>query len=131
MKLDAFIKNLDDVSSGYAFAKIKEQVAEGGLSLIANGFSTETDPYGQKWKYVKYHTGHDSTLQDTSTLKNAWRTFVLGTGVKYFNDTIYAAKQNYTRNMIPVESKGLPTPWRSMVSRSFSKVMRDILKVSS
>ena len=125
--ISAFIKKLETLGS-VAFAELKQEVAQGGLKLIERGFQTESDPYGNKWKYVKEHTGHQGVLWDSGTLKAGWKTIVLGDGVRFYNTVVYAAKQNATRPMIPDAVRGLPAAWKSMVSRSFNRIVKQTLK---
>lgn len=52
---------------------VSTSLAEESIGLIKDGFRTETDPYGQKWKPKKRPDGRKTLSGKTSRLKGGWK----------------------------------------------------------
>ncbi len=127
MKLSVFIPKLERLASGEIMRSLQEKVGRDGLKLIDDGFANERDPYGKQWAYVKYHAGHSSVLDDSGYLRSSFRTTPIPGGVRFSSDCVYAHRQNYARNMLPITSKGLPVAWHEMVYRDFAQSVKETM----
>ena len=92
--------------------------AEVSLTLIGEGFDSETDPYGEKWALKKVDDGRKVLHGETTRLRNGWH--IEGssdTGFEVAPSVDYAAyhqtgtSKMVPRKMVPDTARGLPKEW--------------------
>lgn len=102
-------------------------MAEEMVGLIKDGFRTETDPYGKKWKPKKKPDGRKTLSGKTSRLKGGWHvkrksdsSFTVAPSVDYAtpHQTGAPSRNLVPRRMVPTQSRGLPGKW----SKAFKEV---------
>jgi phage gpG-like protein len=110
---------------------ISESGAEELLNLVADGFRSETDPYGQGWQPKKKPDGRKTLSGKTSRLKKFAKKKVSKDGFTIGPTVDYAAPhQNPKRGkrprrmMVPNKSRGLPRAW----SKALEEVATEALK---
>lgn len=108
-----------------ALITVNEQLAEEAISLIREGFSNSTDPYGTAWAPLVLRDG--LPLQDTGGMKAAWfRQRVSASGFIVANAKSYASfHQGGTgiygprqQRIVPIRAKVLKLGKTGMVARS-------------
>jgi len=140
-KLEATPKQLDVVS---------RNMSEESITLIADGFRGERDPYGKKWK--KNLRG-GKILSDKGALRSSWNVvkatrngFAVAAGVFYAAvhqsgkviraknaaNLVFKIGKRWTRKkqvkipqrmMIPTTARGLPGTWEQAFNEVFNEVM--------
>jgi phage gpG-like protein len=110
---------------------ISESGAEELLNLVADGFRSETDPYGQGWQPKKRPDGRKTLSGKTSRLKKFAKKRVDKNGFTIGPTVDYAAPhQNPKRGtrprrmMVPSKSRGLPRAWSKTLEELATEAMR-------
>lgn len=147
-KLDQFAATI--AATPRELGVISSNLAEESITLIADGFRAERDPYGHKWK--KNLRG-GKVLSDRGTLRSSWNVsratrsgFAVASGVFYAavhqgGKVIKAKNGPYLlfkigkrwvrkksvkipqRMMIPTVARGIPTKW----AQAFNEVVDEVL----
>lgn len=129
-----FINTLETLASESTMTAIKREVAVGGLELTAKCFATSTDPYGVAWPGLKTPRPGGPVEVKTGTMRDSSMANPTPTGVRFTINTDYAAYQHFgtktnpQRRLLPIKWLGLPQSWRDMVSRAYTKQMRDRIR---
>ena len=90
--ITAAIAKLQRLSQPQFLAKVSKQLQAEALKLVADGFRSETDPYGNAWAPIKRP---GKILQDTGRLRASWAPVSDGpTGFVIASNVEYAAAQN-------------------------------------
>jgi phage gpG-like protein len=112
--LEALQKVLDNTDA--ILDLVSTSVAEEAISLIKDGFRTETDPYGRKWEKKKFPDGRKTLSGKTSRLKNGWHVarrttseIVIAPGVAYaeFHQSGTGIHGKHNARVIPTKAKAL------------------------
>lgn len=125
-KFDRTIAKLSD--SGGVLKAVTKNMSEEAVDLIKEGYRTETDPYGKKWKPKKAKDGRKTLSGKTSRLKGGWsvqRTdgggFEIEASVDYGEPHQRPKKgrdgklKRPRRIQIPTYSKGMPAKWKEEI----------------
>jgi hypothetical protein len=119
-----------------ALAEMSQAMAEETVTLISDGFRSETDPYGDRWKPKQARDGRKTLSGKTSRLKR-WQVERANKGGFRVSPTVnYAAphqsprprpewggKALPRRMMIPSAERGLPRAW----SRAYTEIGISVL----
>ncbi len=101
--LRKYAKKLREVGSDTTLRHLSDNLAEEALDLIAEGFATETDPDGNKWKDKVFPDGRQILVGNTTRLRRGWhRKYIAATGF------ILAPSVNYAKHQ--QEGTGLYGP---------------------
>lgn len=127
--LERLIKKLNN--PGRARRAVSVALAEASIDRIKQGFRTEKDPYGKRWKPKVREDGRKVLSGPTGRLKGGWHRvradedgFVVAPSVAY---AAYHQRGNARlprRMMVPSDDKGLPRAWR----RDFEQAAADVLE---
>jgi hypothetical protein len=130
-----YIEKLERVADGGLTSSIAREVAVEGLKVIDQGFATETDPYGNRWRPLKEPARKHGAgiLDDTGVMRRAFFAFPAGTSVRFVNNSVQACAQNYgrsevnlpSRRMLPDIKMGLGFKWTAMLDRVVKRQMRE------
>ncbi len=100
---------------------MSRNMAEEALELVAQGFESESDPYGRKWKEKKYPDGRLVLGGKTARLRRGWHLtrsgkagFGIAPSVNYAPYHQLGAPRAgiAARMMVPSARLGLPPKWR-------------------
>jgi phage gpG-like protein len=97
-----------------------QALAEVMITLVAEGFNRERDPYGRKWAKKKKPDGRMVLHGKTSRLRNGWhvvsarrRGFHIAASVEY---AAYHQAPRFNRRparmMVPTPALGIPKSWQ-------------------
>ena len=108
------------LKSGEAMVEASTQaMAEATISLIAEGFNNEANPYGEAWRPKKVDDGRKVLHGETTRLRNGWHVRRHGRhGFSVRPSTIYAAfhqagtSRMVARMMVPTKARGMPREWK-------------------
>jgi phage virion morphogenesis protein len=108
-KLARMIGKFAGLATGQFSAGLRKQISEEGITQVKLGFRGERDPYGRKWKPIKYRQG--KILRDTGRLANSFTRGVTSEGFFLGTNVDYAAIHQYggvveTKSRINVHAKG-------------------------
>jgi phage gpG-like protein len=132
-KLKRLIGKLRKVENRELHRAISKQVAEESLLLIADGFRSETDPYGKSWLpwgTIVHRQG--KILSDTGHLRRfairevTERGFVVHSTAKYGQYHQRGTRYLRIRQMVP--ERKLPPDWARAFHETILEVIRDVLK---
>jgi hypothetical protein len=115
-----------------------EMVAEEALDLLKEGYSKETDPYGQKWQEKKVDDGRAILVGKSVQLKK-WGIIKKGNGKWTLAPSptagayagahqdprpraLWGGKKLPQRMMIPSKARGLPPAWAKRMEEAMSDV---------
>lgn len=119
-------------SGDVLMGSVTRLMSERTLALVAEGFDTQTDPYGVPWKPKKRADGrkilHGPTgqLRNFRAIREGRRRFFVVPGADYA-----AAHQEPLdgkrpqRMMVPSRERGLPIRWSRELSRTAVDAMRN------
>lgn len=103
--------------------EMSRNMGEEALELIAEGFATETDPYGKPWAAKKVDDGRSILVGKTARLRRGWHLqrygrggFTVSPSVDYATYHQKRTKRMVARMMVPSRSRGLPPKWRTALS---------------
>ena len=126
--LHEFIGKLEQVGSDSFMSEVRREVAYDGLRLIAAGYRNSVDPYGSYWAPLKYRDGKPLVL--SGAFRDTWMAYPTATGVRFQSGVDYGAYHQYgtrsipVRQVIPSSSRGMPSTWSELISKAFSKRIR-------
>lgn len=111
---------------------MSKNMAEETVNLIADGFNSQTDPYGKKWKDKKKPDGRKTLSGKTGDLKTGWHPVeVTEGGFTVAPSVDYAAPHQSPRDgkrprrmMIPDKKKGLPTKWKEVYGEIATETLK-------
>jgi phage gpG-like protein len=92
-KLRKLIEAVAGVGGRSFMRGLTKSLAAETTTRIKSCFSESRDPYGEKWKPLKYRNG--MPLLDTGRLRNAFQDRSTPGQVRLFNPTVYANLHNY------------------------------------
>lgn len=72
-KLQTWAKRIGEAGGEKCLRELADNLAEETLDLIAEGFQTETDPYGNKWKPKVFGDGRQVLVGKTTRLRRGWK----------------------------------------------------------
>lgn len=132
-KLATSLKKLDAIVQGEVQRKITKNVGAEFLDLTLEGFTTSTDPYGDRWADLKYRDGQP--LRDKGHLASAFNVEYSDTGFTIHNPVPYgihhqfgAPKANIpARPMLP-KSGSIPKAWAEIVEEVALETLQLALK---
>jgi len=108
---------------------VAKNMCEEALTLVADGFQAETDPYGKAWAKLKVRQG--KILQDKGRLKNSWHRvqvsaagFRIAAGVDYATYHQSGTRRMVARRMVP-DGGRLPQAWRAKMIAAATEVLED------
>lgn len=100
--------------------QMSQDMGEEALELIAEGFATETDPYGKPWQKKKTDDGRSILVGKTARLRRGWHLqrygrggFTVAPSVNYAAYHQKGTKRMVSRMMVPTRSRGIPGKWRA------------------
>lgn len=102
------------------------------VNLVKDGFRTETDPYGKRWKPKKRRDGRKTLSGETSQLKSGWHVrknskagFLIAPTVAYaaYHQAPRRTSRLPRRMMVPRGGK-LPKPWSDALKEVAVEVAR-------
>src|SRR5687768_17211456 len=108
-----------------ALEDMSKALAEETITLIADGFREQRDPYGDKWTPKQAQDGRQTLVGQTARLKTGWhvqtaskRGFRVVPSVNYASAhqsprprARWGGKSLPRRMMIPTRDRGLPKAW--------------------
>lgn len=104
-------------------ANMSAAMAEEALELVAEGFATQTDPYGKPWKEKSVDDGRSILVGKTARLRRGWHKlnsgrsgFTISPSVDYAGFHQRGTKRMVARMMVPSRSRGLPAKWRNALN---------------
>jgi len=127
-KLARIKRQLAAVKSKKLHREVSRQLAHEALTLIADGFRAETDPYGSAWAGLKRRTGR--ILQDTGRLRNSFTVReITASGFRIGSAVQYAAfhqrgNPRLPRRMMVPRAKRMPRDW----ARGFHKTAAEVIR---
>lgn len=107
--------------NGHTLVEMQSKaLAEVMITLIAEGFERERDPYGRKWKKKQVDDGRKVLHGKTSRLRTGWHVVsAKRRGFHVAPSVAYAAyhqaprfNRRPTRMMVPTMALGLPRTWQ-------------------
>lgn len=124
---------LEGIATVSTLDAVKRDVAVGGVKLIEAEFKTSKDPYGTPWHELKYPDENrvGGPLVKTATMRDSVMASPTPTGVRFSVNTPYAAYHQHGTKTIPVRMMlpkpwlGLPKSWRGLITKSYTRVLRD------
>ncbi len=147
---DVTMGRLKEIARGTFLERLKAEMGNETLAMIAECFRRGADPYGEKWvdrKYVgkKYAPG-PSNLTLNGALRDGFQLVILKDGFGIRNTAqrggwFYAFSHRDgweghwnghptvgpQRTMVPVQGKGLPTTWKKAYATITERVMREVM----
>jgi phage gpG-like protein len=113
---------------------IMRNLGEEAHALISEGFRTQTDPYGERWKDKLIADGRGTLSGDTSRLKNFAPAVISRLGFRISATVNYAVHHQYGtgiygrhgRRIVPTKAKALKIPglgYRKSVAGSPIRMM--------
>ncbi len=126
--LHDFIGKLENLSGDRFISEVRREVAYDGLRLIASGYKDSVDPYGSIWEPLKRRKGKPLVL--TGAFRDTWMAYPTATGVRFQSGVDYGAYHQYgtrtipVRQVIPSTSRGMPGAWHALISKAYSKLIR-------
>lgn len=128
-KLRRIKRQLATVQNKALHKKVCNQVAHETLSLIADGFKGERDPYNSPWAPLARRSGR--ILQDTGRLKNSFtirevtaKGFRVGSAVKYATYHQTGTRRMPRRMMVPLPRR-LPPGYARAIHDTIRDAVRD------
>jgi phage gpG-like protein len=104
-------------------SQMSRDMGEEALELIAEGFATETDPYGKRWQDKKVDDGRSILVGKTARLRRGWHLqrygrsgFTIAPSVNYAGFHQKGTKRMVARMMVPSRSRGMPPKWRTAMN---------------
>lgn len=123
-KLDRFINTLERLGDNRTLEKLSKNLCEEALSLTAQGFRDQADPYGSKWRGKKRPDGRAILVGKTARLRRSWhrvrvdsRGFRIATGVTYGSYHQLGTSRMVARKMVP-DPGALPPKWRHAMNQA-------------
>ena len=118
-ELRKLIQGMEALRGAAFIREVNSQLAEVGISYIQECFVLGRDPYGRKWKPLKYREGQ--ILRDTGNLMDSIRKSHSAQGFEIYTPVVYAAVHNYgykprnipKRQYVPSVGEGMPRRWAS------------------
>lgn len=127
-KLERIKRQLADIKSKKLHREVSQQIAHETLTLIADGFRAESDPYGDTWQPLKARSGR--ILQDTGRLRNSFTVreitatgFRIGSAVQYAAYHQRGNRRLPRRMMVPLPRR-LPREWAKSYHATAAEVVR-------
>lgn len=115
-KLDRFIKSLETLADDRTLTALNKNLAEEALGLIADGFKSQSDPYGAGWKPKKKPDGR-AILVRSGRMRASWhvsqvtaRSFTVSSSVTYAPFHQGGTRYMDARRMVPGPGR-LPRRW--------------------
>jgi hypothetical protein len=132
-KLARWTRKFGDLSDSRAAFEIADGMAEAALGLVAEGFSREADPFGNRWAPKKRDDGRRILRGETNRLIQFRKQFVNQHGFRVTSLAPYARyHQSGTRRMVarPMVPRGnrLPAKWSSEFRGVFIARMHALLR---
>lgn len=126
-KLARVKKELAAIANKRLHLEVSRQVAHETLTLIADGFRRERDPYLEAWRPLKYRFGR--ILQDTGRLRNSFTVRnVAASGFRIGSAVVYAAYHQRGNRRLPqrmmVPARRMPPSW----ARAFHDTVREVVR---
>jgi hypothetical protein len=91
LSLRRYASKLRAVGSDTVLRRFADNLAEEGLDLIAEGFSTETNPYGARWRRKVFADGRQVLVGNTTRLRRGWhRKYIAANGFALAPSVNYA-----------------------------------------
>lgn len=131
-KLVALIGRFEELSTKRWREKLNRKLAEEALHLAHEGFEKSRNPYGEKWKKLKYRNGQPLRL--TGRLEASIRPvssaerFVLETNVVYSATHEFGRGPIPQRQFLPIGARGFGGTWRRALFAVVSKHVHDALR---
>lgn len=114
-----------------------ELAAEEALSLVAEGFQKQQDPYGDAWPEKAAPDGRSILVGETTRLRRGWHKVKGARGRWSIQPSVvYAAahqdpqprpkwggKKLPRRMMIPSKARGMPPEWRRRIEEAMGEAM--------
>lgn len=127
-KVDRFIKALTSLADTRTLTALSKNMAEEALSLVADGFRAQSDPYGRGWRPKKRPDGR-AILVRQGRLRRSWhiskvtaRDFTVSASVTYAKFHQSGTRHMEARRMVPSPGK-LPPKWRA----AFQEMAKEFL----
>lgn len=123
---------------GHIAVKVTSKLqAEQMLGLVREGFRTERDPYGRRWKPKKRPDGRKVLHGKTGQLEAGWHVQKADAGGSIIAPSVrYAAPHQRprrgpdgrlkrpTRMMVPTPERGVPARWKDRMKRAADTALR-------
>jgi phage gpG-like protein len=129
-KLDQWARRINKLADSATVTALSKNLAEEALNLVAEGFATQTDPYGQAWRAKKHSDGRAILVGRTARLRRGWKRkafgpsgFRIGPSVPYAGFHQSGTRYMVARRMVPTKDM-LPSRWR----RALSQVAVDFIR---
>jgi len=113
---------------------VSRNMAEEAVGLVQDGFRSETDPYGERWKPKQNPDGRKTLSGVTGRLKTGWhlktqdaKGFTVAPSVEYalYHQAPRRGRSGRLkrprRRMVPVTRQGMPRKW----SRRLNEAARE------
>ena len=125
-KLKLLQGGLARMASSATKKKLIRRLAAETLTLVREGFELERDPYGRKWRPLKYREGQ--TLRKTSRMANSLSVRHAGAGFTLNTAVTYAGYHQIGTRFIPrrpffPDGRGLPRGWRKHIEAEATEVL--------
>jgi phage gpG-like protein len=110
--------------------ELNRKLAAESLDLTMEGFERSIDPYGRRWKKLKYRVGQP--LLDTGRLRASIRPLANAARFELKTPVVYAATHQHGRDAIPRRmylpngARGFGSRW----SRRLARIVRQEVKTT-
>jgi phage gpG-like protein len=104
--------------------RLHQQLGGAAIKLVADGFRSESDPYGVAWSPLLHREG--LILRDSGRMAQSVYFETTPTGIRLVFPVIYAATHHYgrpdfgipSRKLGPSEDLGMPPRWGDTFNRT-------------
>jgi len=127
-KLNRWAKQLE-AAPREILNRAARNMADESLALVAQGFRSQTDPYGNAWENLKERKG--KILQDTGRLRVSWHRvsaskagFRIAAGATYARFHQEGTRRMVARMQVP-RSGPLPKAWRDAMVEAADEAFED------
>lgn len=114
-KLDQLVRALERLGDDATLSGLSKNLAEEAISLVQEGFRSQSDPYGKAWARKRNPDGRAILVGQTARLRRSWHRVAYGArGFKIISAVQYASyQQTGTRPHVIRARNGRALVWKS------------------